>query len=319
MGYKILVTPRSFSQNSEVPKQMLLDKEFELVANPFGRIMSKEEMMTLVQDVDGIILGVDPFDKDIISAAPKLKMISRYGVGLDNVDVEAANEGNIEVKRTVGANSDAVADYAFGLMLDLTRKITLIDRECRKGNWKKIKTSEMNHKTIGIIGLGAIGKGVAKRAQGFDMKVLAFDMFKDEIYAEANDITFTDLETIYKEADFISLHLPLTEETHHMISTDQFNRMKDSAIIVNTARGGIMDEEAMYVALRDGTIGAAGVDVFEQEPPKNPKIMDLDNLVIGAHCAASSLEAIDNMSMMAARNLIEGLDNYDAKNLLTVS
>ncbi|PKM96305.1 MAG: hydroxyacid dehydrogenase [Firmicutes bacterium HGW-Firmicutes-1] len=307
MAYKILITPRSFSQSSEVARQMLLDKGYELLNNPYDRIMSKEEMKELIKDVDGVILGVDPFDKEIIQAAEKLKVISRYGVGLDNIDIDYAKQLDIPVLRTVGANSDAVADYAFGLMLDLTRKITFIDKECRKGNWKKIKTSEMNNKIIGIIGLGAIGKGVAKRALGFDMNVLAFDLFKDDDYAKANHVKYTDLETIYKTADFISIHLPLNEDTHHMIDYKEFEMMKKTTILVNTARGGIVNEDALYDALKNHKIMAAGVDVFETEPPKNLMLMELDNLIVGAHCAASSNEAIDNMSLMAAQNLIKAL------------
>lgn len=307
MAYKILVTPRSFSQNSPEPRQILLDKGFELIKNPYNRIMTADEIKKLVKDIDGIILGVDPFGREVLENAKNLKVISRYGVGLDNVDVEYAKANNISVYKTVGANSNAVADYAFGLMLDVTRKISFIDRQCRAGNWKKIKTSEMWNKTIGILGLGAIGKGVAKRATGFNMRVLAYDVYKDEAYASENNIEYVDLDTLIRESDFISLHLPLTEGTKDLISYDEFVKMKDSAIIVNTARGGVMNEDALYDALKNDKIYGAGVDVFDKEPPQNQLFMQLDNIVLGSHCAASSLEAIDNMSMLAVENLLKEL------------
>lgn len=305
---KVLITPRSFAEHDVTPLRMLEEKGYELIRNPYGRIMNAHEMQLLIGSVDGIILGVDPCDKEVMSCAEKLRVISRYGVGMDNIDLDYAKERGIQVFRTVGANSDAVADYAFGLMLDLTRKITFIDRACREGNWKKIKTSEMNKKVLGVVGLGAIGKGVARRSTGFDMKVLAYDPYEDQDYAAAHNIEYVSLDRLLKESDFISLHLPLTEQTHHLIGARQFQMMKSTAILVNTARGGIVDEAALYQALKNKQIMAAGIDVFDSEPPKNTELMACDNLVVGAHCAASSLEAIDNMSLMAAENLIAGFE-----------
>lgn len=300
---KVLITPRSFGQNSDAPWKALEENGFDIVRNPFERIMTEEEMAEIIGEFDAVILGVDPMTKAVLEKADNLKVISRYGVGLDNIDLEYAKERNIAVYRTVGANANAVADYAFGLMLDITRKIAFIDRECRKGNWKKIKTAEMWHKTIGILGLGAIGKGVAKRASGFEMRILAYDPFPDKEFAEKYNIEFVDLKTILQEADFFSLHLPLTEETRNLISFDEFKLMKKNAIIVNTARGAIIDENALYQALETNQIMGAGVDVFEQEPPSNLDFMKLENIIIGSHCAASSIEAIDNMSSIAVENL----------------
>lgn len=307
MSCKILITPRSFGQNSSKPWKLLEEKGYEYITNPYGRIMSEEEMMACIEDVDGIILGVDPCSRKVLEKAKSLKCISRYGVGLDNIDMEYAKQNSIVVHRTMGANSNAVADYAFGLMLDVTRKITCIDRECRNGNWKKIKTSEMWNKTIGILGLGAIGKGVAKRSSGFNMNILAYDVYKDEAYAKENNIQYADLETIFKNSDFISLHLPLTEETKDLISYKEFEMMKETAVLVNTARGGVVNEDALYDALLNNKILGAGIDVFEQEPPLNNEFVKLNNIVIGSHCAASTSEAIDNMSIMSTNNLISAL------------
>jgi len=305
---KVLITPRSFAENDVMPLQKLEAEGYELIRNPYGRIMTENEIMEFICDVDGVILGVDPFGRKVMEKASKLQVISRYGVGLDNIDLCCAEEKGIRIYRTVGANTDAVADYAFGLMLDLTRKITFIDRACRQGNWKKIKTAEMYSKVLGVVGLGAIGKAVAKRSQGFNMPVLAYDPYEDPDYASASNIEYVSLERLLKESDFISLHLPLNEQTRHMIGTKEFKNMKSTAILVNTARGGIVDESALYNALKNNEIAAAGIDVFDKEPPDNKGLMDLDNLIVGAHCAASSVEAIDNMSRMAVENLIDGLE-----------
>ncbi len=307
MGFKILITPRSFGKEDPKPFELLKEQGYEIVVNPYGRIMTEPEMVEAVKDVDAVILGVDPMNKKVIDAAGKLKVISKYGVGTDNIDVPYAQSKGIAVTRTVGANSDAVADYAFALMLAVARKVVLIDKECRKLNWSKISSIEMYHKKMGIIGLGNIGKGIAKRASGFDMKVYAYDVFKDDQFIKEHNIEFTSIETIIKECDFISLHLPLTPETRNLISYDQFKAMKNTAIIVNTSRGGVIDEEALLWALQNNVIYGAGIDVFEKEPPEQIKLLELDNIIVGSHCAASTVEAVNNMGIKASENVIANL------------
>ncbi|HHW04210.1 MAG TPA: phosphoglycerate dehydrogenase [Thermoanaerobacterales bacterium] len=306
--FKVLITPRSFGKSSSKPLELLKEKGYEVILNPYGRIMSREEMMTHIVDVDGIIIGVDPLDREILKRATSLKAISKYGVGTDNIDMEYAKKKDIPVMRAVGANADAVADFAMALMLAVARRIVTVDAGCRKLCWDKITTIEMYGKTLGLIGLGSIGKRVARRASGFDMKVLAFDTFRDETYAEENGIKYVSLEELLKESDFISIHLPLTENTRNLISYKQFEMMKHRAVLVNTARGGIVDENALLWALKQKRIWGAGIDVFEKEPPENSELLNLDNIVIGSHCAASTYEAIDKMGMMAALNLVECLE-----------
>ena len=301
---KVFITPRSLGKNDQKPFEMLKENNWDIVMNPFGRIMTEEEMAENIREYDAVILGVDPMTNKVLKNADKLKVISRYGVGLDNIDLTMAEQKGISVYRTVGANANAVADYAFGLLLDVARKITFIDRECRKGNWNKITTNEMWGKTIGIVGLGAIGKGVAKRARGFNMEILAYDPYVDKTFAAENNVTYVDLDYLLKSSDFISLHLPLTEETRELISYDQFNMMKKNAVIANTARGAIINETALYYALKNCRILGAGIDVFDEEPPKSADFTSLDNIVIGSHCAASSVEAVDNMSVISVQNLL---------------
>ncbi|OAA83360.1 phosphoglycerate dehydrogenase [Clostridium ljungdahlii] len=304
---KILITPRSFGKHSKEPFELLKQKGFELVVNPYGRILTQDEMIKEVSDVDGIIIGVDPLNAEVLKHAKKLKVISKYGVGTDNIDLDYAKNNNITVTIAKGANSDAVADYAFALMISVARKIVPIDRGCRKLDWSKVTSIGMHGKTLGLIGLGNIGKGVAKRANGFGMKILAYDVYKDKEFASKNNVEYVTIEKILKESDFISIHLPLTKETKYIIGEKELNMMKENAVIVNTARGGLIDENALYDALKNNKIWGAGIDVFEQEPPKNKELLDLNNIVVGSHCAASTFEAVDNMGIMAANNIIENI------------
>jgi len=308
-GKKVVVTPRSFGKTDPAPFELLKSRGYDVVCNPFGRILTKDEMKALLADADGIIVGVDPLDREVLTAAPRLKAISKYGVGTDNIDMNCAAERGITVSLARGSNTEAVADYAFALMMAVARKVAAIDRACREGIWKAEPTIDIYGKTLGLLGLGAIGRAVARRASGFGMKVMAYDLFRDEAAAAALGIAYVDsLDTLLCEADFISLHVPLDENTAGIVGGAQFERMKPTAVLVNTARGGLIDEAALLEALRTGRIWGAGIDVFEQEPPDNPELLAMDNLVAGSHCAASTRGAIGQMGLIASRNLIEQLE-----------
>ena len=304
---KVLVTPRSYGKNNPALFAMLKDAGYEVVGNETGGIMSKEQILGAIPDCVGVILGVDPFDADVIAAAPKLRAIAKYGVGVDNIDLEAAKARGIKVSRTVGANSEAVADYALALMLALSRKVLPIDKRCRQGDWGKITTIDVSRKTLGLFGLGAIGRHVARRAQGFSMKVMAYDVCWDEDYARANGIERAEPERIFREADFISLHLPLLPETRDFIGEAEIALMKPTAVLINTARGGLIDENALLKALKENRIWGAGIDAFMHEPPEDKMWFELDNVVLGSHCAASTVGATENMGTMATENLIRDL------------
>ena len=304
---KVLITPRSFGKNDSSPVELLKKHGIEIVENSTDGIMNEAQMKDAIASCDGIIIGVDPLNADVISAAPKLRAVAKYGVGVDNIDLKACAARGIPVSRTIGANSAAVADYAFGLMLAAAREIILIDRACRNGDWGKITTQDVSGKTLGLVGLGAIGRQMVQRAKGFGMKIMAYDIFWDEEYAAAEGIVKSDVDSICRECDFISLHLPLTDETRHLIGEGQIALMKPSAFIINTARGGIIDEDALLTALKNKRIAGAGLDVFEQEPPTNRDWFLLDNIVIGSHCAAATIDAADSMSRMAAHNLLVDL------------
>ena len=304
---KVLTTPRSYGKTDPQVFDMLREAGLEVVRNDTGGILDKETIKAMLADCDGVIVGVDPMDAEVIAAAPKLKAIAKYGVGVDNIDLDAAKARGIKVSRTVGANSEAVADYAMALILAVARKTVLIDRQCRKGDWKKITTRDVTGGTIGILGLGAIGKNVAQRAQGFGMKVMAYDPFWPEEYAREHHIARADPDEIYARCDVISLHLPLTPETENIIGAAELAKMKPDAILVNTARGGLIDENALLDALEAGRLYGAGIDAFSSEPPKDPRWFTLDNVVLGSHCAASTSGASRNMGRMATANLIRDL------------
>ncbi|MFD1414366.1 phosphoglycerate dehydrogenase [Oceanobacillus jeddahense] len=306
MPYKVLVTPRSFGRHSNEPYEILNQFGVEVKVNPYGKILTEEQMIEEIKDVDGIIVGVDPLNKKVLQHAENLKVISKYGVGIDNIDMEYAKEKNIEVVRAMNANADAVADYTLALMMAVARNVVQIDKECRELNWQKITTVDVHKKTLGLIGLGNIGKKVVQRAKGFEMDILAYDLVPDEEYAEKSGIQYVNkLEEIFEKADFITLHLPLNEHTEHIVGREQLERMKSTAVLVNTARGGLIDEQALSDALQERLIWGAGIDVFESEPPQNKELLELDNIVIGSHCAASTVQAIDNMGIISSQNLVD--------------
>ena len=308
MSHKILVTPRSFGRSNPKPLEMLRERGYELILNPFGRILTEAEMCEAIADADAVIIGVDPLNEQVLRHASKLRAISKYGVGTDNIDLAWAEQAGIPVAVAAGANSDSVADYAMALMLAVARRVVQIDRQCRARNWQKFNTLSMYGKTLGLVGLGAIGRGVARRAAGFGMKILAYDVVWNEGAARELGIEYAPVERILREADFVSLHLPLTDGTRHMIGQKELAMMKPTAVLVNTARGGIVDEAALLEALRRQAIYGAGIDVFEQEPPAEDGWFTLDNVVIGCHCSASTLEAVDAMGTISAQNLIDLLE-----------
>ena len=304
MREKILTTPRSYGKNMPELFDRLEAAGYEVVRNTTGGILEKEQMKQLIADCAGVIVGVDPLDAEVLACAPKLRAVAKYGVGVDNIDMDYCAAHGIRVSRTVGANSEAVADYAVALMLAVARRVPMIDRKCRQMNWGKITTRDVSHATLGLFGLGAIGKNVAKRAQGFGMRVMAYDPYWPEDFARENGIQRADAETIFREADFISLHLPLMPETEGFVGEKELSMMKPTAILINTARGGLVDEKALLAALKENRIYGAGLDAFAHEPPEDDDWFTLDNVVLGSHCAASTTGATENMGRMATENIL---------------
>lgn len=304
---KILVTPRSFGKTDPSLFQRLRDAGLEIVRNETGAVLDEESMCRLIAPCAGVILGVDPLGKKVLDNAPLLKAVSRYGVGLDNVDLQECAKRGITVSRTLGAIENAVADYAFSLILGVARRTCLIDRRCRANDWKKITSLDVFGKTLGVIGLGAVGKCVARRAKGFEMRILAHDIAWDAEFASKYDVIPRNVDDICREADIITLHCSLNEQTRHLIDARRIELMKKTAILINTARGGIVDDDALLEALCDNRIYGAGLDVFEREPPANRAWLELDNVILGSHCSSSTKDAVERMGNMALENLFRDL------------
>lgn len=304
MGYKVLITPRSFEKIKDRFDKIFEDEGIDAIMNPYGRVLSEEEIERLIKDVDGIIVGVDPITSRVLEKAHNLKVISKYGVGVDNIDLQKAKEKNIVVTNTPGVNSNAVAELTVGLIINVLRKINLSDKRTREGYWERFIGKELSGKTLGIIGTGSIGRRVIKLLKGFDLKILCYDKYPDNNWALSEGASYVSLPELLQNSDIISIHVPLTEETYHLISEKELSMVKKDVVIINTSRGGIIDEEALYKFLKRGQILGAGLDVFENEPPKNSPLFELDNVVITSHIGAHTEEAIMNMAIIAVENLI---------------
>ena len=275
-----------------------------VVESSKGRPLRGTEMVNLVSDVDGAIIGSDKVNARVIAAAPKLRVISKYGVGLDNINVDAATEAGIVVTYTPGANHVSVAELAMGLMLALARHIPQHSNSVKAGSWERMRGVELSGKKLGIVGLGRIGMAVARRARGFDMHVLYYDVCRREDVEGQSWLTYANLDTLLADSDFVSLHCPFTPEQRNMIGEAQLRAMKHTAYLVNTARGELVDETALVRALREGWIAGAASDTFVDEPPTGSPLLALDNFVASPHTGAATCESVHRMAVMAARNTV---------------
>jgi glyoxylate reductase len=301
----------------------LLKEKYELDVYEGGEFLTKEEMMNRVKDADAVITQLrDPVDKEFIDAGKKLKIIANYAVGFNNIDVEYAKSKRIYVTNTPGVLTEATADIAWALILAVARKIIPADKFVREGKFKGWKPKlflgyEIYGKILGIIGMGRIGQAVARRATGFGMKILYHNRKRlpDKVEKLYN-ATYVDLETLLKTSDFISVNVPLTDETYHLLDEKRLHLLKPNAILVNTARGPVVDEKALYKLLKEGKIAGAGFDVYENEPLLTPGLEKLDNVVLLPHIGSATFETRSKMSIMVAENVIDALEGRKPKNLV---
>ena len=305
---KILVTPTSMQpQEGKVNPALEKLREFadELVFNPTGKPLTGERLIQQLQGCDGYLAGLDSISADVLEHCPNLKAISRYGVGYDRVDLAAAEKQGIVVTNTPGVNAEAVGELAFGMMMSLSRSLTMLDASTKRNGWIRCTGKELYGKKIGIVGLGAIGKVVARCAGGFAMEVLAYDPYMNESYAAEHGIKSVSFEELIAQCDYISMHLPLNDQTYHMINKETFSKMKDGVILINASRGGIVDEAAAKEAVESGKLGGLGLDAFETEPPKDSPLFAYDNVLATPHTGAHTKEATENMATLATENLIQ--------------
>jgi len=315
---EVLVT-RSIPENG----LKKLREKHEIEVNEESRVLEKDEIIERIEGKDALLcLLTDQIDEDIIEAGDQLKVISNYAVGYDNIDVEAATEKGIAVTNTPGVLTDATADLAWALMMATARNLAEGDRFVRKDKFEGwdpmlMLGHEIHGKTLGIIGMGNIGSAVARRSVGFDMDIIYYSRSRNEEIEGELGAQKVDFETLLKEADIISLHVPLTEETEGMIGWKELKLMKDTAILINTARGEVVDEEALIEALIADRIAGAGIDVYSDEPyGANPGYYPLDNVVLTPHLGSASYRAREGMADMAADNLIAVLEGREPDNIV---
>lgn len=313
MSLKVVVGSRSRSRSKEA-MEILEKNGYILELNPFDRTMTEDELIERIKGASALVAGSDKVTKRVLEAgSPTLKIVAKQGVGYNTIDIEAAKELGIAVTITPGANSKSVADLTMGLILNAARNISGMDRAIRNNEWYRYTGCELNNKIIGIVGMGHIGGEVAKRAYAFGMKILAYDIYPRQDFIEKYNVTYVSLEKLFKQSDVITLHAPAIKTTENMINRDSLNLMKSTAILVNAARGELINEEDLYEALKNKKIGFAALDVYKNEPLKNSKLTDLENIVFTAHAGAYTKSAIIGAGVIASEEIVRVLSGEEPK------
>lgn len=268
------------------------------------------DVIEYLQGCSAVVAGGEPYTEEVFASCPDLKLVVRFGVGYDAVDVEAATRHGVVTATTPGTNDWAVADHAMGLVIDLAHRISRHDRLVRSGGWGGIRGIDVYQKTLGIVGLGRIGKGVAKRARGFDMRVLAYEPYPDQAFVAANGVELVELDELLKQSDFVTLHLPAMPSTHKIINAEKLALMKPTAYLINTARGKLLDEDAAYDAVKNGGIAGAGIDAWTVEPLDQwQRWAALDNVVLTPHSAPATIGVWDATWTMMNESIVGFLES----------
>lgn len=292
----------------------LLHEKCEVFVNPHDRVITREELLENVKGKDALLcLLTERIDAAVFDANPDLKIVANYAVGYNNIDVDEATKRGVPVSNTPGVLTDTTADFAWALLMSIARRVVEGDKFSRDGRfvgWAPMLLlgQDVHHKTLGIIGFGRIGQAMAKRAKGFDMRVLYYDVNPMPEVARQFDAEYREVDDLLKESDFISLHVDLNESTHHLIGEREFGLMKPTAYLINSARGPVIDEAALVRALKENRIAGAGLDVYEEEPKFAPGLTELDNVVIAPHTASATKETRGAMARIAAENVIAAVE-----------
>ncbi|MBZ4687303.1 MAG: glyoxylate reductase [Clostridia bacterium] len=302
----------------------MLKERYDVEVNPYDRPLTKEEIIAGVKGKDALLpLLTDIIDAEVMDANPNLKIIADYAVGYNNIDIEEATKRGIPVSNTPGVLTETTADLAWLLMMAVARRLGECERYLRTKEFKGwgpmfLLGTDVYGKTLGIIGMGRIGKAMAKRAKGFDMRVIYYNSSGaiSEEEEKRLEAMYYPLEDLLKEADFVSLHVPLTKGTRHLIGEKELELMKETAYIINTARGPVIDEKALIAALKEKKIAGAGLDVFENEPLVPKELLQMENVVLAPHVGSATLETRSRMAVMAAQNIIAALNGEEIPNLV---
>lgn len=301
---KLVVTSPSFSKNNILQKKIY--KYFpDAKLNIEGKRFNKEELIEYIQNADAIIVGLESIDDEVLIKCPNIKIISKYGVGLNNIDLEACKKRDIAIGWTGGVNKLSVAEMALGMMLMFSRNLFMRSNELKRGTWNKSGGFQLSGKTIGIIGIGHIGKEVVRLLKPFGCTILVNDIINQDKYYKENNLIETSKEDIYKKTDVLTIHTPHDDTTDGMIDLEVLKSMKDSAYILNTARGGIINEQDLKYALQNDIIAGAGIDAYVEEPPTDKEFLKLPNLICTPHIGGNSKEAVEAMGRSAINHLKE--------------
>lgn len=300
---KVICTSPSFAKYDAQPVATLKEQGFELVTLPADAPL--EALLPHLADTVAMIVAFTEVNEALLTQAPQLKIVCKHGVGVDNIDLEAAKARGVIVTNVPDANKHAVADFAFALILNAARQVTQAVTQTRAGNWPRLFATDVYGKTLGIIGLGNIGKQVALRASGFNMRVLAFDFYPDEKFAAEHNIQFVSMDELTEQSDFITLHTPLTPETRNLFDSARIRRMKKTAFLINVSRGGVVNEADLYQALADNVIAGAAADVFDHEPLEAHPLFSLNNFMPTSHIAGYTDGAISAIGERCVQQIIQ--------------
>ncbi|MDH3254988.1 MAG: phosphoglycerate dehydrogenase [Acidobacteriota bacterium] len=304
---RVLISTSSFGVVSREPLERLNEKAVEYRLNPHGRRLDKSETIHLLHGCDGLIAGTEVLDRDVLTGADALRIISRCGTGLENIDLGAADELGIAIRHTPDALADAVAELTLAGLLAVLRSIATADRDLRAGTWRKPMGRLLKGKTVGLVGLGRVGKVLVQLLAPFGGRLLATDPAPDLEFIAVHGIGMHDLDFLLEHSDIVSLHLPLTSGTRHLLDDRRLASMRSGAILINCSRGGLVDEQALYRRLEDGRIGGAYLDTFEEEPYSGP-LRELPNVVLTPHIGSYASESRARMELEAVSNLLQFFD-----------
>tara|TARA_B100000674_G_scaffold499323_1_gene544005 strand:- start:18 stop:959 length:942 start_codon:yes stop_codon:yes gene_type:complete len=309
MPYRVLVSAPYFLPEIERFREYFAKYDLEPVIAPVEERLEEDQLLSLVEDVDAVLCGDDRFTARVMDAAPRLKVIAKWGTGIDSIDSAAAETREIRVCRTPNAFTHPVADTVIGYILCFARNLPFMDRAMKKGEWKKIPGRAMNESVVGVVGVGAIGTAVLERAAPFGAGLLGYDIREiDPTIISATGVEMTSLEDLLKRSDYVSINCDLTDQSFHMMNDKTFALMQNHAVVINAARGPVIDEQALVRALENGDIGGAAMDVFEDEPlPADSPLRSMDNVMIAPHNSNSSATAWERVHISTLDQLVAAL------------
>jgi D-3-phosphoglycerate dehydrogenase len=310
---KVFVSTQPFSSTSPEPMRLLNYNEFEVRFNPFEHKITTQELAKVIGDSEILIAGTEKITEEVFKNAPNLKLISRVGIGLDGIDFDLCKEYGVKVTYTPDAPTMAVAELCLGMILDLAREITKTDKNIRNNIWKRHMGTLLYGKTVGIFGTGRIGKSLIHLLSSFNVKIIAHDIKPDIAFGRLYKVEYMTKVEVLKYSDIISVNLPLKSNTYDYITYKEFDLIQEHCILINTARGGIINENDLYNALKNKSIAAAAIDVFEEEPYKG-KLIELDNCLLTCHMGASTIDSRTDMEVQSVEEVIRFKNNKPLKN-----